>query len=650
MKLSVIIVNYNVRYFLEQALLSVRKAAQRLPTEIWVVDNNSVDDSVRMVEEKFPEVHLIANKDNPGFSIANNQAIRQSKGEYVLLLNPDTVVEEDTFERCCAFMDAHPDAGALGVRMIDGAGNFLPESKRGFPSPWVAFAKTFGLARIFPTSRLFNHYHLGYLAEDETNEVEVLAGAFMFMRREALEKVGLLDETFFMYGEDIDLSYRVILGGYKNYYLPETTIIHYKGESTKKGSLNYVKAFYQAMIIFARKHFQGRQATLFVLMLQMAIYLRAAMTVVSNFFRRAYLPMLEGVLMYIGLLLLEQFWANYHFQDPNYYEPVIRYVNYPLYVLIWLAGNFFAGAYDEPFRLRRLLRGLFSGTLVLAATYGFLEDEYRSSRAVILLGAAWAFGATICTRLLLYFLKYRSLAVGSERERRLVLIGSQSESERALQLLQQANVRANLIGRISNGQDDTNTLGQLAQLDEIVRIYRIEEIIFCSRDLSSQEIMKWMSQLGPQLLYKILPEDSLSIIGSHSKDASGELYTIDVQFEIAQPLVRRNKRFFDLGLALLLLLTFPIQLLLVRKPVRLLQNILAVMLGRKSWVGYAHTEMSTQTLPRIKPGVLNPTQRLPDTALDENTINRLNLLYAKDYQLWLDVEIVWLAWRSLGET
>lgn len=234
MKLSVIIVNYNVRYFLEQALLSVRKAAQRLPTEIWVVDNNSVDDSVRMVEEKFPEVHLIANKDNPGFSIANNQAIRQSKGEYVLLLNPDTVVEEDTFERCCAFMDAHPDAGALGVRMIDGAGNFLPESKRGFPSPWVAFAKTFGLARIFPTSRLFNHYHLGYLAEDETNEVEVLAGAFMFMRRKALEKVGLLDETFFMYGEDIDLSYRVILGGYKNYYLPETTIIHYKGESTKR--------------------------------------------------------------------------------------------------------------------------------------------------------------------------------------------------------------------------------------------------------------------------------------------------------------------------------------------------------------------------------------------------------------------------------
>ncbi|MEL6867301.1 MAG: glycosyltransferase family 2 protein, partial [Bacteroidota bacterium] len=242
MKLSVIIVNYNVKYFLEQALLSVRKAAARVETEVFVVDNNSVDESVSMVREKFPEVILIANKDNPGFSIANNQAIRQSNGEYVLLLNPDTVVEEDTFEKCVAFMDAHPRAGALGVKMIDGSGAFLPESKRGFPSPLVAFYKTFGLSRLFPKSQIFNHYHLGYLDKDENHEVEVLAGAFMFLRASVLEKVGLLDETFFMYGEDIDLSYRIVKAGYKNYYFSATTIIHYKGESTKKGSLNYVRA------------------------------------------------------------------------------------------------------------------------------------------------------------------------------------------------------------------------------------------------------------------------------------------------------------------------------------------------------------------------------------------------------------------------
>jgi len=195
MKLTIIIVNYNVRYFLEQALLSVQQAVKKIPSEVFVVDNNSVDDSVAMVKEKFPAVHLIANQDNPGFSKANNQAIHLAKGEYILLLNPDTVIEEDTLDKCVAFMDAHPDAGGLGVKMIDGAGNFLPESKRGLPTPFVAFCKAFGLSKLFPTSKTFNHYHLGYLDKNETHEVEVLAGAFMLLRKSVLDKIGLLDES-----------------------------------------------------------------------------------------------------------------------------------------------------------------------------------------------------------------------------------------------------------------------------------------------------------------------------------------------------------------------------------------------------------------------------------------------------------------------
>jgi len=222
MKLSVIIVNYNVKYFLEQALLSVRIASDGIETEVFVVDNNSVDDSVAMVREKFPEVNLIVNKDNVGFSCANNQAIEIATGDYILLLNPDTVVEEGTFRACVKFMDAHPDAGGLGVKMIDGSGNFLPESKRGFPSPAVAFYKAFGLSALFPKSKTFNHYHLGYLDDNETHEIEVLAGAFMLLRKTVLDKIGWLDEAFFMYGEDIDLSYRIVKGGYKNYYFPET--------------------------------------------------------------------------------------------------------------------------------------------------------------------------------------------------------------------------------------------------------------------------------------------------------------------------------------------------------------------------------------------------------------------------------------------
>ena len=205
------------------------------------------------------------------------------------------------------------------------------------------------------------------------------------------------------------------------------------------------------------------------------------------------------------------------------------------------------------------------------------------------------------------------------------------------------------MGRISSSESEPKTLGQLQQLDEIVRIYRVEEIIFCSRDLSSQDIMKWMSQLGPQLLYKILPEDSLSIIGSHSKNTSGELYTIDVQFAIAQPLARRNKRILDLGLVALLLLSFPLQLLIVKRPLGLLRHLVQVLLGKLSWVGYAVSPLSQYGLPTISSGVLNPTHRIPDSILDQATIDRLNLLYAKDYQVWLDVEIIWRAWRFLGD-
>ncbi len=234
MKLSVIIVNYNVQYFLENCLNSVVKAAKDVSCEVFVVDNNSVDGSVEMVREKFPEVKLIANQVNLGFSKANNQAIKQANGEYILLLNPDTVIEENTFKCCVDFFESNPKAGGLGVKMLDGKGKFLPESKRGLPTPVVAFYKIFGLAQLFPKSERFGQYHLGHLSKDKNHEIEILSGAFMMVRKSVLDQIGLLDENFFMYGEDIDLSYRITQAGYKNYYLADTSIIHYKGESTKK--------------------------------------------------------------------------------------------------------------------------------------------------------------------------------------------------------------------------------------------------------------------------------------------------------------------------------------------------------------------------------------------------------------------------------
>ena len=241
--LSIIIVNYNVEYFLEQCLNSVMLAAKNVNSEVIVVDNNSSDGSIEMLKAKFPKVQVIQNSENVGFSKANNQGIKIGKGKYILLLNPDTVIDEQTLTKITDRMNADDQIGGLGVRMVDGKGVFLPESKRGLPTPLVAFYKIFGLSSIFKKSKRFGRYHLSYLDEFEENEIDILSGAFMCMRKSVLDKIGLLDEAFFMYGEDIDLSYRIQKAGYKNIYFPQTTIIHYKGESTKKSSVNYVFVF-----------------------------------------------------------------------------------------------------------------------------------------------------------------------------------------------------------------------------------------------------------------------------------------------------------------------------------------------------------------------------------------------------------------------
>jgi GT2 family glycosyltransferase len=641
MRLSVIIVNYNVRHFLEQALGSVRRAMRGLAGEVWVVDNNSVDDSVRMVRERFPEVRLIANRDNPGFAVANNQAIRESGGEYVLLLNPDTLVEEDTFHKCLVFMDAHPEAGALGCKLIDGSGKFLPESKRGFPSPWVAFCKTFGLSALFPRSARFNGYHLGHLSADQTWPVDVLAGCFMFIRRSALDKAGLLDEAFFMYGEDIDLSYRIRQAGYLNYYFPDTQIIHYKGESTKKGSLNYVRTFYQAMIIFTRKHFSGKKAGLFVRMLQAAIWLRAGITLAKNLWDRLWLPALDAALLYGGLVFLKNFWANYYYKDPYWFKTNVLWFNFPLYILIWLGTVWLNGGYDQRYDLRRLVRGLGLGTLVLAAVYGFLDLDYRPSRALVLMGAAWAVLATVAVRTVAHFLEYRNFRIGRDAAKNLLIVGTPAERERVMGLLNQTGIPKNFIGTAAppDAAPTAEYLCQFHQIGEVVRIYGIQEIIFCSKDLLSQDIMACMTQLGPMVQYKIVPEESLSIIGSSSKDEPGELYTIAIRYNIAEPRQRRNKRVLDLLLCAALLPSAPLWALLSPARKRLLQGWWPVLSAQKTWVGYAeHPE--NKALPYLKPGVFSPMDAQRGTALSPTMLARLNFLFAKDWNVWRELGIL----------
>jgi GT2 family glycosyltransferase len=259
MQLSIIIVNYNVKYFLEHCLLSVIKACKNIDAEILVVDNNSTDGSKEYVETKFKTVRFFWNKENVGFGKANNFALPFAKGEHILFLNPDTIVPEDCFTNCLSFFETHKDCGALGVRMIDGAGNFLKESKRSLPTPAAGFFKMIGLAEIFPSSKFFAQYYAGHLPEKENNKVDVLAGAFMMLSKKAIALTNGFDESFFMYGEDIDLSYRIQKAGLQNYYLGNTTIIHFKGESTQKKSANYIEHFYGAIKRFVDKHYSQQR-------------------------------------------------------------------------------------------------------------------------------------------------------------------------------------------------------------------------------------------------------------------------------------------------------------------------------------------------------------------------------------------------------
>lgn len=669
MKLSVIIVNYNVCYFLEQALLSVRRAVEKLgqPVEVFVVDNNSADGSVAMVRARFPEVILIANHDNPGFSKANNQALRRATGQYQLLLNPDTVVEEDTFRACCDFMDAHPDCGGLGVKMLDGQGHFLPESKRALPTPAVAFYKMFGLAKLMPRSRTFGRYHLGFLDKEETHRVEVLSGAFMLLRKAALDQIGLLDEDYFMYGEDIDLSYRLTQGGWQNYYFPGTRIIHYKGESTKRTSVNYVFVFYRAMVIFAQKHFAPGRAGLFSLLINAAIWLRAGAAVAERLLRRAAPMLLDAGLIWGGMYFLKTYWERNHKFVPGNYPPQYMAVAVPAYIGVWLASVYLSGGYDQPTRTSRIVRGVAVGTLLISAASNFL-DAWRFSKALIILGGVWAVVMLVGRQLLAHFLKYKNLRLSERHQKNIAIVGSGPESQRVRQLLEAAHVSARVIGyvRVDEVPDaappapnhspahpfahspSDEPLGELRQLADIIRLYALNELIFCGKDLPASQIIALMLSLpaDPPVAYKILPEDSQYIIGSSSKDAPGDYYTLNIELNLNHPQKARAKRLIDLLTSAGLLLLAPGLIWLQPDKGGFLRNCAAVLLGRRTWVGLRHTPGPARTAP----AVLSPADAANTVApLTEVTKRRLELLYAKDYEPGMDLTVLWRCWQRLGQ-
>ena len=519
MKLSIIIVNYNVKHFLEQCLTSVYKAIPNIDAEVFVVDNNSTDDSVNMVAEKFPKATLIANKENTGFSKANNQGITISIGEYVLLLNPDTIVEEDTFEKCIAFMDAHPNAGGLGVKMIDGNGIFLPESKRGLPTPAVSFYKIFGLSRIFPKSKKFAKYHLGYLKEKDINKVDVLSGAFMWMRKNVLEQVGYLDEAFFMYGEDIDLSYRIVQAGYDNYYFPEAKIIHYKGESTKKGNINYVFIFYNAMIIFSKKHF-AKKAKAFSFFINIAIYLRAAMAILFRFINFIKLPLIDTLLILLGLGFFNLIKPYLGF--PNQLDLTVNYQLLNIFSVIAsiLIGIVTIKGYKKPISIKKTIKGLILGSLLFFIVNLSFPTSNSFSIKYISAIVITMFIVIPSSRIILHF--FNKLQLKKESERTIILAGNNTFKNRLSTIFNNSKLAPQIINVKENNliteNDTKNNLGKLNQVADLIEIYNANEVVFSSSEISYHDIIEQMANTKNKMVdFKISLNDTI-VIGGQSID------------------------------------------------------------------------------------------------------------------------------------
>ncbi|HNW54626.1 MAG TPA: glycosyltransferase, partial [Bacteroidales bacterium] len=538
------------------------------------------------------------------------------------------------------------------VRMVDGTGKFLPESKRGLPTPMVAFYKIFGLARLFPTSRIFGKYHLGYLDKDKTHQVDILAGAFMLMRKSVLNQVGLLDEAFFMYGEDIDLSYRILKAGYHNYYYPETRIIHYKGESTKKGSLNYVFVFYNAMIIFARKHYTAKNAKLFALFINIAIYFRAFLSILSRVLKNIMLPLADAALLFGGTTLLARIWEQ-HIIYPwgGHYPDKLYFLLIPLFITTWLTSIYFSGGYDKPMSLWRSYRGLASGTLLILVIYALLPEHLRFSRSLIFTSTAWGMLALSLSRLLMHAMQIPGYKLNATRSKRFAVVGAMPEAQRVANLLQNALSNPGFIGLINSGKHSNvpkEFIGNILQIKDIINIYQIDELIFCAKDMPAENIIDQMSALQhTQVEYKIAPPESMSIIGSNSIDTAGDLYIIDIN-SIGKFQNRRNKRVFDVGISLVLLASYPVTVFITGHPLNYLFNILKVLFGFRSITGYHPAPQGDHKLPDIRRGIIYPTDGIEMQNPDPQLVSRLNLLYARGYTISNDFRLLYKGFRHLG--
>ncbi len=678
--ISVIIVSYNVKEFLQQCLLSIRSALRNIPAEIFVVDNASDDGSPQLVKEQFPDVKLIQNTRNEGFARANNRALKQAKGQYLVLINPDTITQEDTFERLLEFMQTHADAGMVGCKILNPDGSLQLACRRSFPSPWVAFTRLTGLSLLFPQSRLFGRYNLTFLPEDQVAEVEAISGSFMMMRREAFEQVGLLDESFFLYGEDLDWCYRTIQAGWKIYYVPDTQIIHFKGESSKRSRLDSLLIFYQSMARFVKKHFRQRYFFITYYLLIIAIWLRAALSFFQNSFRSIALPLLDLAFMQISLAAAI-FIKFGHLEFWRDYLPVNV-----VYSSVWLLSLAGWGSYSRwKFSFFRASAAALTGFMINSAfTYFF--KQFAFSRAVVLMAGSFNvlfLGGWRLTYKLLHLFRlvpFKGTLGRTLLERKTVVVGNFSRGERILSKLKTRIGKGyDIVGLVSLNPDDVgrsyNGLRVLASTDnlrDIVQRRNIQDVIFSTHRIPYDQILRMISECrSSKVNFKLIPSNLEVIIGKASIDQLSDVPLLDVDYRLSHAGHRIVKRMFDFILSSFVLLGLGLPYWLARYRFRKALGRLELQIGPNGepivihqlpryqilnlvpylwWVWKGRLTLvgrelqSSDKLPAaerfLKPGLTGLVQVNREKGLTAQEKERFQLFYLTHYSPLLDLEIL----------